>query len=113
MTNRYRFTNPPKDLSRRHVRLDNIALLPGDLLPFRETWEKIAGNLPVGSSLIVLPPSRHPQRRLYETIANRLRSLGRPIRLITAEQVFRRKRYEHIPVDPITDRSEEMQKDAR
>lgn len=89
MTNRYRFTTPPKELSRRHVRFDNIALLPGDMLPFRATWEKIAGNLPAGSSLVVLPPSRHPQRRLYETIANRLRSRGRPIRLISAEQVLR------------------------
>ena len=89
MTNQHRLTNPPKDLSRRHVRLDNIALLPGDLLPYRATWEKIAGNLPAGSSLIVLPPARHPQRRLYETIANHLRSHGRPIRLISAEQVLR------------------------
>ena len=59
------------------------------MLPFRATCEKIAGNLPAGSSLIVLPPSRHPQRRLYEAIANRLRSRGRPIRLISAEQVLR------------------------
>ncbi len=89
MTNRYRFTTPPKELSRRHVRFDNIALLPGDMLPFRATWEKIAGNLPAGSSLIVLPPSRHSQRYLYEAIAHRLRSLGRPIRMISAEQVLR------------------------
>jgi len=89
MRNRYRVTALPRDLHRRHVRLDNIALLPGDMLPFRATWEKIAGNLPAGSSLIVLPPSQHPQRRLYETIALRLRSLGRPIRMISAEQVLR------------------------
>ncbi len=89
MKNQYYFSSSPKALRRRHVRFDNIALLPGDMLPFRATWEKIAGNLPAGSSLIVLPPSQHPQRRLYETIALRLRSLGRPIRLISAEQVLR------------------------
>jgi len=89
MTNQHRFIKPLKDLSRRHVRFDNIALLPGDMLPFRATWEKIAGNLPAGSSLIVLPPSRHSQRYLYEAIAHRLRSLGRPIGLISAEQVLR------------------------
>ena len=50
-------TSAPNDLRRRHIRLDNIALLPGDMLPFMATWEKIAGNLPAGSSLIVLPPS--------------------------------------------------------
>ena len=66
MRNRYRFTSAPNDLHRRHVRLDNIALLPGDMLPFMATWEKIAGNLPAGCSLIVLPPSQSPQRRIDE-----------------------------------------------
>ncbi len=89
MTNRYRCTRAPHGRRRRPVRLDNIALFPGDMLPFRATWEKIAGNLPAGSSLIVLPPAQHPQRRIYEAVATRLRALGRPIRLITAEQVLR------------------------
>lgn len=89
MKNQYRITRAPRGRRRRTVRLDNIALLPGDMLPFRATWEKIAGNLPAGSSLIVLPPSQHPQRRIYEAVALRLRARGRPIRLITAEQVVR------------------------
>ncbi len=89
MRNQYRFTRAPRGLRRRPVRLDNIALFPGDMLPFKATWEKIAGNLPAGSSLIVLPPSQHPQRCLYEAVATRLRALGRPIRLITAEQILR------------------------
>ncbi len=89
MRNRYRSADPPRGLRRRHVRLDNIALLPGDMLPLRATWEKIAGNLPEGSTLIVLPSSQHPHRRIYEAVATSLRALGRPIRLITAEQVIR------------------------
>jgi hypothetical protein len=89
MRNRYRFTGPPRGLRPRHVRLDNIALLPGDMLPFMATWEKIAGNLPKGSSLIVLPPSQSPQRAIYEAVARRMQSLGKSVRLISAEQVFR------------------------
>ena len=89
MRNRYHLTSPPNALHRRHVRLDNIALLPGDMLPFMATWEKIAGNLPAGSSLIVLPPVQHPQRGIYEAVARRMQSLGKSVRVISAEQVRR------------------------
>jgi len=87
--NRYRVTSPPTAIRRRAVRLDNIALLPGDMLPFMATWEKIAGNLPAGSSLIVLPSSQSPQRAIYESVARRMQSLGKSVRVISAEQVFR------------------------
>jgi hypothetical protein len=86
MTNYSRYARSPRVLRRRHVRLDNIVLLPGDMLPFKETWEKIAGNLPAGSSLIVLPPSESPQRAIYEAVAQSLRALGKPVRLIAPEQ---------------------------
>jgi hypothetical protein len=89
MRNRYRFTDPPGGLRRRHVRLDNIALLPGAMLPFKETWEKIAGNLPEGSSLIVLPPAQSPQRAIYVAVARRMQARGKSVRLISAEQVIR------------------------
>jgi len=59
------------------------------MLPFKERWEKIADNLPVGSSLIVLPPAQSPQRRIYEAVATRMRARGRPIRLMSAEQILK------------------------
>jgi hypothetical protein len=41
---RYRLTNPPKAL--RKARLDNIAIVPASLLPFKTTWQKAANTLP-------------------------------------------------------------------
>jgi hypothetical protein len=89
MRDRYRFARSPKDLFRHHVRLDNIVLLPGDMLPFKATWEKIAGNLPAGTGLIVLPRSQSPQRRIYEAVARRMQALGKSVRLMSVEQVIR------------------------
>jgi hypothetical protein len=46
MTNYHRYARSPRALRRRHVRLDNIVILPGDMLPFKAAWEKIAGQSP-------------------------------------------------------------------
>ena len=89
MRNNHRFTRPPKALRRPHVRLDNIALLPGDMLPFMATWKKIAGNLPAGTRLIILPPAQSSQRAIYEGVARRMQSHGKAVRLLAAEQVRR------------------------
>lgn len=87
MTNQYRFIRPPKAIRRRHVRLDNIVLFPGDMLPYKETWEKIAGNLPSGTRLIVLPPSQSRQRPIYEQVARRMRERGKAVRLVSPAEL--------------------------
>jgi hypothetical protein len=89
MRNQYRFTDAPRGLRWRQVQLDNIALLPGDMLPYKETWERIADNLPAGSTLIVLPRPQSPQRPIYEIVARRMQARGKRVRLIGAEQVVR------------------------
>jgi hypothetical protein len=55
MRNRYRFMRPPKAIRRAQVKLDNVALIPGNLLPFKSAYQKIANGLPKGGILIVLP----------------------------------------------------------
>jgi hypothetical protein len=70
----YRFTRPPRAL--RKAKLDNIALVPASLLPFREQYQEIANGLPEGSVLICLPPSQKPQRLLLERVAANLRAEG-------------------------------------
>ena len=55
MRNRYRFMRPPKAIRRAQVKLDNVALIPGNLLPFKSAYQEIANGLPKGGILIVLP----------------------------------------------------------
>jgi hypothetical protein len=45
---------PPRAL--RKARLDNIAIVPGSLLPHKATYQALANRLPPGDVLIVLPP---------------------------------------------------------
>ncbi len=79
MKNRRRFTRPPRQLSRRNVRLDNVALVPASLLPYKEQWQKIANNLPRGGVLIVLPATRERGREVYEMVARSFGSLGKHV----------------------------------
>jgi len=44
----------------RKARLDNLALVPGDLLPLKEQWQRLANDLPEGSVLICMPPPERP-----------------------------------------------------
>jgi hypothetical protein len=54
-----RLTQPPRRL--RRARLENLALIPGNLLPFKEQYHQIANRLPHGEVLIVLPRLTGPQ----------------------------------------------------
>ena len=47
----YRFRRPPRVL--RKAQLDNLALVPASLLPFKEQYQQIANELPHGVSLII------------------------------------------------------------
>ena len=49
------FTNPPRALRRPDVRLDNLALVPVSLLPFKTEWQTVANRLPESGVLIILP----------------------------------------------------------
>jgi hypothetical protein len=44
---------PPRAL--RKARLDNIAIVPGSLLPYKAAYQALANRLPPGDVLIVLP----------------------------------------------------------
>lgn len=75
-------TNPPSVL--RRARLDNATIVPGNLLPFKAEWQKIANQLPVGSILICLPSSDTPQRKALETVAALLQAHGHHVTLLPA-----------------------------
>ena len=87
MRNRYRFTRPPKALRRAQVKLDNVALVPGSLLPFKNQYQEIANSLPKGGILIVFPHELK-QRRAFEKTAVQLKQKGR-ITMISADHFAR------------------------
>lgn len=80
----YRFTRPPSTL--RCARLDNVALVPANLLPFKAEWQAIANGLPKGDILIVLPETNLPLRKTTETVATLLESNGHRVTTLPAER---------------------------
>ncbi len=82
---RYRFTRAPRGLRRRRVRLDNIALVPASLLPYREHWQRLANELPTGSILIVTPADRLRRSHL-EQIRAHLLDQGHQVGAVPAER---------------------------
>jgi hypothetical protein len=78
----YRFRRPPAAL--RNAQLDNIALVPASMLPFKQQWQRMANRLPKGSTLIILPATRSRQRQTCETVAQQLRKVGKPVTTVSA-----------------------------
>ncbi len=83
--NKYRLTKPPSTL--RPAQLDNLALVPANLLPFKKQWQQLANKLPQGSMLIILPASDRPQRKTCAHVAADLRGTGKRVTLLPAEQL--------------------------
>jgi hypothetical protein len=81
----YRLSRPPKVLRQSNVKLDNVALVPGNLLPFKNEYQQIANRLPKGGILIVLPQGLG-KRRAFEKTAEQLKNQGRRIATISAER---------------------------
>jgi hypothetical protein len=85
MKNRYRFTRPPNALIRQSMKLDNVALVPGSLLPFKSEYQEIANGLPQGGIFIVLPQEQGSPRVFKQTAAQ-LKNKGKRIVTISAER---------------------------
>ena len=79
---RLRFARPPRQLSRQRVKLDNIALIPASLLPYKEQWQEIVGDLPEGNVLIVLP-GQAKQQRVIRSVASQFRQMGKYVSVIS------------------------------
>ncbi len=79
---RYRLTRAPRALRWRGVQLDNVALVPASLLPFKAEWQRIANELPAGSVLVWLPESAPRHRRVAERVVSCLRQQGRHVAVL-------------------------------
>ena len=76
---------PPQAL--RKAKLDNLALVPGSLLPFKKEWQQLANSLPEGSTLIILPFSDSSARRTLEKVSSSLKAKGHAVMTVSAERV--------------------------
>ena len=74
------FTPPPRAV--RKAKLDNLALVPASLLPYKEEYQAIANQQPPGTTLVILPAGDSLPRRTLQIVATRLRDQGQPVRII-------------------------------
>ncbi len=81
----YRFTTPPLTLPRSSVRLNNLALFPASLLPYKNEWQQIANDLPKGDILLVLPTNSDRLSQAIETVADLLKADGHRVTTIPAK----------------------------
>jgi hypothetical protein len=77
----HRLGSPPKAL--RRAKLDNLALLPANLLPFKAEYQAIANQQAPGTTLVVLPAGDSLSRRTLERVATRMQAKGQRVRLLT------------------------------
>ncbi len=80
-----RFSSPPRAV--RRARLDNLALVPASMLPYKAEYQAIANQQPPGTTLIVLPVDDSLPRRTLELVASRLKAKGQRIQLLPSNVV--------------------------
>ena len=82
MRNQYRFTDPPKELQK--ARLDNIAIVPASLLPFKSVWQKIANAMPQGS-ILLCHAGNMKQQQLLKNVKGYLTKSGYTVQIMAVE----------------------------
>ncbi|MBV9282508.1 MAG: hypothetical protein JOZ41_20715 [Chloroflexi bacterium] len=83
----YRFLRPPVPL--RRATLDNLAIVPGNLLPHKAAWQEVANRLPNEAILIMLPTNNAIQKQTLLTVAKLLSKEGHQVRVVSSEEVAR------------------------
>ncbi len=79
-----RFARPPRSLT--NAKLDNVALVPASLLPFKREWQQVANELPAGGVLICVPDQEDKRRETFIAVARQLRDKGMRVRAVPAER---------------------------
>ncbi len=83
----YASSRPPRALRRAGLQLDNIALVPASLLPFKDQWQRVANGLPVGDVLMVVPTGNTRLRKVLHALSPVLRVRGQHITTLSAERL--------------------------
>jgi hypothetical protein len=73
---------------RRGARVENLALVPASLLPYKTTYQRLANQLPRGAVLVVLPTEDTPERHGLQEAAARLRAKGYAIATLSVDEVL-------------------------
>ena len=76
------FTPPPQVL--RKAKLDNLAIVPASLLPYKEEYQAIANRQAPGTVLVVLPAGDSLPRRTLQRVAHRLKEKGQQVTMIAS-----------------------------
>ena len=71
----------------RKARLDNLALLPASLLPFKAEYQVIANQQAPGTTLVLLPTGDSRPRRTLKKVAARIQAKGQLVRILTRQQL--------------------------
>jgi hypothetical protein len=68
-------------------RVNNVALVPGNLLPYKQQWQELANRLPYHAVLIVLPTTSPSGKRTLLSVAKLLSQAGRQVRVVSSGEV--------------------------
>ena len=79
----YHISEPPARLKK--ARLDNIALMPASLLPFKETYMSFANTYPTGSVLCIQGTQR--QQKIMAKVTSFFRDHGRSVITMPIEKI--------------------------
>ncbi len=79
------WNRPPRAI--RKAKLDNLALIPGSLLAFKEEWQDLANKLPEGSILIILPSSNGSARQTLEKVSRSMKAKGQRVATLSQDQL--------------------------
>src|SRR5680860_1725586 len=71
-----RWTSPPGILRHKHVRLENIALVPASELSSLAKWQERARSLPAGDTLLVVPRNNPRLQEVGRRICQSLSAQG-------------------------------------
>lgn len=82
----YQITDAPSTI--RQAKLDNIALVPASLLPFKADYQATANKLPTGSVLCV--PGTLQQQKIIESIRQFFKTHGHQVIIMPLEQIARK-----------------------
>ncbi len=80
----YRFRRHPRAI--RKAKLDNLALVPASLLPFKEQWQEVANSEPGEHVLIILPKVENRPRNVLQRVAAQLREHGHAVTMLSAKE---------------------------
>ena len=72
-------------MKHQHIRPPNVAVVTGDLLPYKARYQRLANDLPKGSVLICLPTTEGPQRKALRITAVLLEAEGHRVATVPAE----------------------------